>query len=72
MSELLADDTIAAHVSGCGCPRCAGLEVCPSCGQQKLDADWCFSCCRLVFLFTAREWAEFRALERQQSAGSTP
>jgi hypothetical protein len=46
-----ADDPIAARVNGCGCARCVGLEVCPSCGQRKLDADWCFSCGRLVFFY---------------------
>jgi hypothetical protein len=47
MDEQL--DPIAQHPNGCSCERCADLEVCPCCEQQKLDADWCWACQRLIF-----------------------
>lgn len=58
MNAPLTDDPITAHANGCACARCVGLEVCPACGEQKLDIDWCFNCRKLVFLITPRGcWA---------------
>lgn len=48
MSVPGRDDPIAHHPNGCPCLRCVGLVACHACGQQKLDADWCWHCARLV------------------------
>ncbi|MFN3303138.1 MAG: hypothetical protein ACK44A_05390 [Roseateles sp.] len=50
MPEPHPPDNIAGHPDRCGCNRCAGLEACPFCCRVKLDADYCYSCRRLVFL----------------------
>lgn len=45
-----AADDIRMHPDPCTCNRCKGLEGCPFCQRVKLDADYCYSCRRLVFL----------------------
>lgn len=48
--DPVASEDIASHSDPCACGRCAGLESCPFCQRVKLDADYCYSCRRLVFL----------------------